>query len=90
MVNLINPKVIIPVHGDLTQRLTFKREAVGIGFDTKNIFMLEDGAMIDIGPNRAVINTRKKLALEVLVVDGKGIGSTSNNVMKDRQKMHES
>lgn len=89
IMSLVKPKCIIPVHGDLTKRLTLKKEAIGMGFDPKQLLILEDGAIIDINTKRQVINTRKKLRLEALVVDGQGIGLMGSNAIKDRMRMGE-
>ena len=87
IMNLIKPRCIIPVHGDLTKRLTLKKEAVTMGFDPKQLLILEDGSIVDISAKREVINTRKKLPLEAMVVDGHGIGLMHSHTIKDRMRM---
>jgi ribonuclease J len=55
LINLVKPKYIIPVHGDITQRLTLKREAVKMGWDPKNVPMLEDGSIVELDSRHEII-----------------------------------
>lgn len=87
IMNLVKPRFVVACHGDLTARLTLKKEAVQMGFDPKQILILEDGALVDISAKREVVNTRKKLPLQALCVDGQGIGVLSSNTMKDRVRI---
>lgn len=89
ILNLVKPKYIIPVHGDITQRLTFKREAVKMGWDPKNVLMLEDGSIVEIDERHELVFSRKKLPLEALGVDGMSIGSLETRAIKDRIQLGE-
>lgn len=89
ILNLVKPKYIIPVHGDITQRLTFKREAVKMGWDPKNVLMLEDGSIVEIDEHHELVFSRKKLPLEALGVDGMSIGSLETRAIKDRIQLGE-
>jgi ribonuclease J len=60
MLNLINPKYVVPVHGDLSQRLTLKREAVKMGWDPKNVLIIEDGSLVEIDEKHELVFSRKK------------------------------
>ena len=48
IMNLVKPRFIIPCHGDLTARLTLKKAAVRMGYDPKEVLIMEDGALIEM------------------------------------------
>lgn len=89
IMNLVRPKYIIPVHGDITQRLTLKREAVKMGWDPKNVLMLEDGSIVELDGHHELVFSRKKIPLEALGVDGMSIGSLETKTVKDRIQLGE-
>ena len=89
MLNLVQPKYIIPVHGDLTMRLTLKREAVKMGWDAKNVLMLEDGSVVELNEKHDLIFSQKKIPLEALGVDGMSIGSLETRAVKERIQLGE-
>jgi ribonuclease J len=89
LINLVKPKVIIPVHGDITQRLTLKREAVKMGWDPKNVLMLEDGSIVEFDSRHELIFGRKKIQMEALGVDGMSIGSLASRTIQDRIRIGE-
>jgi ribonuclease J len=89
LINLVKPKIIIPVHGDITQRLTLKREAVKMGWDPKNVPMLEDGSILEFDNRHEVIFGRKKIPMEMLGVDGMGIGAVESKTIQDRIRIGE-
>jgi ribonuclease J len=89
MLNLVQPKYIIPVHGDLTMRLTLKREAIKMGWDPKNVLMLEDGSIVELDEKHNLIFSQKKIPLEALGVDGMSIGSLETRAVKERIQLGE-
>jgi ribonuclease J len=89
MLNLINPKYVVPVHGDLSQRLTLKREAVKMGWDPKNVLIIEDGSLVEIDEKHELVFSRKKIPLEALGVDGMSIGSLETRAIKERIQLGE-
>lgn len=89
IINLVRPKYIIPVHGDITQRLTLKREAVKMGWDPKNVLMLEDGSIVELDERHELVFSRKKIPLEALGVDGMSIGSLETRAVKERIQLGE-
>ncbi len=89
MLNLVQPKYVVPVHGDLTMRLTLKREAIKMGWDPKNVLMLEDGSVVELDERHELIFSQKKIPLEALGVDGMSIGSLECRAVKDRIQLGE-
>lgn len=89
LINLVKPKYIIPVHGDITQRLTLKREVMKMGWDPKHVLMLEDGSLVEFDSRHEVIFGRKRLPLEALGVDGMSIGALDSRAIHDRIRIGE-
>ena len=89
MLNLVQPKYVVPVHGDLTMRLTLKREAIKMGWDPKNVLMLEDGSVVELDERHELIFSQKKIPLEALGVDGMSIGSLECRSVKERIQLGE-
>lgn len=89
MLNLVQPKYLIPVHGDLTMRLTLKREAIKMGWDPKNVLMLEDGSIVELNEKHDLIFSQKKIPLEALGVDGMSIGALGCRSVKERIQLGE-
>lgn len=89
IMNLVSPKYIVPVHGDLSQRLTLKREAVKMGWDPKNVLIIEDGSIVEIDEKHELVFSRKKIPLEALGVDGMSIGSLETRAIKERIQLGE-
>lgn len=89
LISLVKPKFVIPIHGDITQRLTLKREVVKMGWDTKNVLMLEDGSILELDEKHELVFSRKKIPLEALGVDGMSIGALDSQAVKDRIRLGE-
>jgi len=89
MLNLVQPKYLVPVHGDLTMRLTLKREAIKMGWDPKNVLMLEDGSIVELNEKHDLIFSQKKIPLEALGVDGMSIGALGCRSVKERIQLGE-
>ena len=89
VVNVIHPRYILPVHGDISMRFTLKRELIAMGWESTDVPMLEDGAWIEFDSRHDLQNPRKKLEMDTLVVDGQGIGVQDSKVIKDRIQMRD-
>lgn len=87
MLNLLKPKYFIPVHGEVRHLKKHAEIAKEMGIDEKNIFMLENGKVLEISENNA------RIAGEVpsgnVLVDGLGIGDVGNIVLRDRKHLSE-
>jgi ribonuclease J len=70
-------------------RLTLKREAIKMGWDPKNVLMLEDGSVVELDERHELIFSQKKIPLEALGVDGMSIGSLETRAVKERIQLGE-
>lgn len=85
MHNLVRPKFFIPVHGEYRHLFKHKQLAVDMGMPKENIFVAENGSIIEITPEKGAI-TGKVTAGKVLV-DGLGVGDVGNIVLRDRRQL---
>ena len=85
MHNLVRPKFFIPVHGEYRHLIKHKKLAMEMGMPKENIFIAENGSVIEISPESGAI-TGKVTAGKVLV-DGLGVGDVGNIVLRDRRQL---
>lgn len=83
--SLVNPKYVIPVHGDYSFRKAQKTLAVGMGIEEKNIFLLQSGNVLEVSQVKASIVGQ--VPAKEIFVDGLGIGDVGNIVIRDRQNL---
>ena len=85
MLSLVRPKFFLPVHGEYRQLMVHARTAVSLGIPPENIFIMNNGRVMEINENSA------KMAGTVqsgrILVDGLGVGDVGNIVLRDRQHL---
>ncbi len=86
MLRLINPKYLIPIEGNSSLLRAHANVAKDIGFDPKNIFIAENGQIIEFSRGKGRV-TEKKVPTDYIMVDGLGVGDVSNIVLRDRRVM---
>lgn len=84
----IKPTYFLPVYA----RYHFLKEAeklmVRNGFPDKNIFILDNGSIFEIGKGKPKILTHK-VPTDYVYVDGLGVGDVSHVILRDRQALAE-
>ena len=85
IISLAKPKFFIPVHGDYRHLVAHSETAKSLGVPRENIFMLENGVTLEMGPNEAKYG--EKVPSGKLLVDGLGVGDVGNVVLRDRQHL---
>lgn len=86
MYSLMRPKYLLPIHGELFQRVANKRLAVEVGIPAKNVFLLENGNYLEIAGG-VVEKGKDRLVCEEMLVDGNGIGTLEGPVVEAREQM---
>jgi len=84
---LIKPKYFMPVHGEYRHLLNHGVLAVGTGVELENVFILDNGDVLEISPTYGKV-TGAVPAGRVLI-DGLGVGDVGNLVLKDRKHLSE-
>lgn len=85
MLSLVKPKYFMPVHGEYRQLIAHAETAEKIGIPHKNIFIMKNGRILELGENEAKMTGTVQAGK--VMVDGLGIGDVGNIVLKDRQHL---
>ncbi|PIZ58326.1 ribonuclease J [bacterium (Candidatus Torokbacteria) CG_4_10_14_0_2_um_filter_35_8] len=88
MLSLLRPKYFIPIHGEHHMLVRHAKLATDIGIPQENIFIMDNGEVLEIKDGRAIIN-KKKISVGYTLVDGLGVGDIGNVVLRDRQVLSE-
>jgi len=83
--NLAKPEYFMPVHGEFRHLKRHADLAVSVGMNEENIFIMENGSVLEIDKKGAAI--RGKVPSGYLMVDGLGIGDVGNIVLRDRKHL---
>lgn len=84
---LAKPKYFVPAHGEYRMLKTHAKLAEEVGTKKENIFILENGKVLEIDKNGARING--KVPCGKVLVDGLGVGDVGNIVLRDRKHLSE-
>lgn len=87
--SLIKPKFFMPVHGEYRHLIAHARLAESLGMNKDNIFVLENGDILNVNRHRAIKETGMVEA-DAILVDGLGVGDVGNIVLRDRKLLSES
>ena len=82
------PKYLVPVYANHYLLREAAKVAQSIGFPRQNIFILDDGGILEVS-HQGVKIAEKKLPIEYVFVDGLGIGDVGEVVLRDRQMLAE-
>ena len=83
--SLVKPKFFIPVHGEFRQLKAHAETAKKMGIPSENIFMMENGRVLEMNEKEAKITT--SVPSGKILVDGLGVGDVGNIVLRDRQHL---
>ena len=87
MLSLLKPKFFIPVHGEVKHLLKHAEVAQRMGIPKNNIFLLENGACLEM--NKTEAYRVKDVESGQVLIDGLGIGDVGNIVLRDRKHLSE-
>ncbi|MFA7286121.1 MAG: ribonuclease J [Patescibacteria group bacterium] len=85
---LLKPKYVIPQHGNHFRLVTQGELAVQTGVDPKNVFIANNGQIIEFTKNGGTL-TKRHVPADYVFVDGLGVGDVSSVVLRERQAMAE-
>jgi len=87
MHNMIKPKYIIPIEGHYSFLCEHAKAAVANGFNSDNIFIADNGQIMEFDKGRNGMLTNKKVDTSYVFVDGLGVGNTNQIILRDRQHL---
>lgn len=88
MLRLLNPKYLIPVHGNRYLRQANADLAKAMGYREEDLFVVENGEVIEFTDTKASVMD-SQIPTSYVLVDGLGVGDVGNIVLRDRQAMAE-
>jgi len=86
MIKLTKPRYYVPVHGNLFLRYDNANLAEEVGITRQNIFLPDNGQIIEIDANGGKL-LPEKYPIEYIMVDGLGVGDVSHIVLRDRLQL---
>ncbi|MCI0477532.1 MAG: ribonuclease J, partial [Anaerolineales bacterium] len=89
MINLVRPKYFIPLHGEYRHLVLHARLAQSIGIPQENIFVVENGAVVEFDEQGHARIAHDKVPASDVLVDGIGIGDIGTTVLRERHHLSE-
>ena len=83
LLSLVRPKYFVPVHGELRHLHAHAELARGQGIPAQNIFVVENGAVVEFDESSARVADRVPGGW--VFVDGSGVGDIGPIVLRDRE-----
>ena len=85
MLQTVNPKYFIPVHGEARHLHLHARMAEAVGVDPRNVFILSNGDVWATDGTKAWLDA--PVAAANVLVDGHLVGEVGELIMQDRQRL---
>jgi ribonuclease J len=85
MMNLLRPKYFMPQHGEFHHLVRHAELAVKNGIPKSNVFVLDNGDVLEITPTSARKGAR--VPSGKIMIDGSGVGDVEGVVLRDRLAM---
>jgi ribonuclease J len=85
MLNLVRPRNFMPMHGELRQLHRHAYLAEQVGIPKENIFVVENGNVIELQDGKVRIGER--IPGGYVVVEGSNIGEADPDVMREREQL---
>jgi ribonuclease J len=82
MLSLTRPRHFVPIHGEYRHLVLHSRVAQESGIAAENIFVLESGQSLELGPDDC--RRGERVAASHVLVDGLGVGDVGRVVLRDR------
>ena len=85
LLNLVKPKFFMPIHGEYRHLSFHAKLAESVGIPKDNIFVLEDGDILELSPQTAKITD--KISAGNVYVDGLSVGDIGSVVLRNRRML---
>lgn len=83
MINMMNPKFFMPVHGEYRMLKAHAKVAAECGVEKSNIFIPDKGESFEY--KNGMFRTAGKITAGNVLIDGSGVGDVGNIVLRDRK-----
>lgn len=85
LLSITKPKFFVPIHGEYRHLTLHARLAESVGIPKQNIFVLEDGDVLEITPEGGKVTG--KVPSSNVYVDGLSVGDIGGVVLRDRRML---
>ncbi len=85
--NIVQPKNVLPIHGETRHLMANGRIAEATGVPKENVIITGDGGVIDL--HGGIAREVGEIPCEYIYVDGRSIGHVTEDDLKDRQVLGE-
>jgi ribonuclease J len=85
LLNLVKPRFFMPIHGEYRHLSLHAKLAQSLGMPEKNIFLLEDGDVLELSPQAG--RKTGKVSSGNVYVDGLSVGDIGSVVLRDRRML---
>jgi ribonuclease J len=85
LLNLVKPRYFVPIHGEYRHLSLHARLAESIGISSEDIFVLEDGDVLEVSEQTAKIDG--KVSSGHVYVDGLSVGDVGGVVLRNRRML---
>jgi ribonuclease J len=85
LLSLVKPRFFVPVHGEYRHLSLHAQLARQVGIMGENIFVLEDGDILELGPRSGRVTG--KVASGNVYVDGLSVGDVGGIVLRNRRML---
>ncbi len=80
--NIIQPKNVMPIHGETRHLVANGQLAVKTGIPPENVVLADDGTVVELSNGKASVVGA--VPCELVFVDGKSVGEISDDELKER------
>lgn len=89
LINLIRPKYLIPIHGELRHLVAHARLAYDLGVPEENVAIIENGTPVEM--DNEGLEIKERLKGGYIYIDGSGEGGdVTRRVLRDRERLADS
>ncbi|MCC6500587.1 MAG: ribonuclease J [Anaerolineales bacterium] len=85
LINLVQPKHFIPIHGELRHLRRHAKLAVEVGVEEDNVMVVENGQIVVLAGGNLTLGER--IPGGYVFVDGDSVGEIDFGVMREREKL---
>ncbi len=85
LISIVKPRFFVPIHGEYRHLSQHARIAQSTGLPKEQIFVIEDGDVLEVGAKTARVVDR--IAASNVYVDGLSVGDIGSVVLRDRQML---
>ena len=85
MLSLVRPKYFVPIHGEYRHLIAHANIAKSMGIETQNVFVLQDGDVLEIEPEEAFL--ADQVHSGTILLEGISEISATSSLPQDRKRL---